>query len=100
MKNKKYRVIRKTDLYHARRYVGFNKNTGIQVCESGLTLNEARKALLGFLNNKLENDGYCTVKRWGTTPDKKLEVYSFSDGTRCFSYDVFSYIIEEETDND
>lgn len=100
MKNKKYRVIAKTDLYYAQRYAGFNKSTGIQVCESGLTLKEARKTLLELLNMKLENDGYCTIKRWGTTPDKNLEVYSFSDGTRLFSYDVFDYLIEEETDND
>ena len=49
-KRKTYRIICKTDLYHAQCYPAFNKNTGIKVHETGLSLKEAQKALLGLLN--------------------------------------------------
>ena len=98
-KRKPYRSICKTDLYHAQCYPAFNKNTGIKVHETGLSLKEAQKALLGLLNILLEGKGYCTVKRWGSTPDEDISLGSYSDGTRSFAYDILNYLIEEE-DND
>lgn len=98
-KRKTYRIICKTDLYHAQCYPAFNKNTGIKVHETGLSLKEAQKALLGLLNILLEGKGYCTVKRWGSTPDEDISLGSYSDGTRSFAYDILTYLIEEE-DND
>ena len=98
-KRKTYRIICKTDLYHAQCYPAFNKNTGIKVHETGLSLKEAQKALLGLLNILLEGKGYCTVKRRGSTPDEDISLGSYSDGTRSFAYDILNYLIEEE-DND
>lgn len=100
IRKKTYRVVCKTDLYHANCYSAFNKHTGIKVCETGLTLKEAQKKLLEILNIKLEDKGFCIVKRWGKSPDEEIDLFSYSDGTRAFSYDVFSYSIEEETDNE
>lgn len=97
---KTYRVICMTDLYHASVNSGFNKHTGIKVHETGLSLKEAQKSLLNLLNILLEDKGYCTVKRWGSTPDEDIRLGSYSDGTRSFAYDIFNYLIEEESDND
>lgn len=99
-KRKTYRIICKTDLYHAQCYPAFNKNTGIKVHETGLSLKEAQKTLLGLLNILLEGKGYCTVKRWGSTPDEDISLGSYSDGTRSFAYDILNYLIEEETDDE
>lgn len=100
-KKKTYRIICKTDSYHANRYPAFNKHTGIKVCETGLSLQEAQRALLGILNMTLELNGYPTIKRWGKkTQNEIVDLFTYSDGTRAFTYDVFAYSIEEETDND
>ena len=100
-KKKTYRVICKTDLHHASCYPLFNRNTGIKVCETGLTLNEAQRALLEILNMTLEDKGYPTIKRWGKkTPNDGIDMFTYSDGTRAFTYDVFGYLIEEETNDD
>ena len=45
-----YKIIVKTDLYNAKRNVGFNPNTGIKVLEDNLTLKEAQKSLLNHFN--------------------------------------------------
>lgn len=62
-KRKTYRIICKTDLYHAQCYPAFNKNTGIKICKTGLSLKEAQRALLGILNMTLEMNGYPTLER-------------------------------------
>lgn len=101
-KENTYRVICKTDLYHVCRYPAFNKHTGIKVCETGLTLKEAQSSLLEILNMLLELDGYQQIKRWRKkSPDYRMYLHSFSDGTRAFSHDVFIYSIErEDSEND
>lgn len=99
-KKKTYRVICKTDLYHARLHAGFNKNTGIKVCKTGLTLKEAQRGLLGVLNMELTICGYPTLERWGKkTLCEEIDMFSYSDGTRAFTSDVFTYMIDEEPDN-
>lgn len=99
-KRKTYRIICKTDLYHAQCYPAFNKNTGIKICKTGLLLKEAQRALLGILNMTLEMNGYPTLERWGKkTQCEIIDMFNYSDGTRAFTYDVFAHSIEEETDD-
>lgn len=101
-KKNTYRVICKTDLYNANRYAGFNKQTGIKVCETGLTLKVAQERLLTFLNMVLADEGYSSSERWRkNTSVGDIELFSYSDGTRAFTIDIFTYSVEkEETDND
>lgn len=90
-----YKIIIRTDLYNAKRNVGFNPNTGIKILEENLTLKEAQKSLLNHFNEA--ND--TNYNNWGlvvANTKKKFDcAISFSDGTRCFEYDIFKYIIVE-----
>lgn len=87
-----YRIISKTDLYHARRY----GRKCIEVEAEGLTLREAQKELLHMFN--YDFDTYFS--NWGHailfTRLKCDSAYSLSDGIRGYHNDIWKYEIEEE----
>ncbi len=97
----RYKIIIKTDPYHASRYLGYTLNEkrthGVKVLESGLTLKEAQDKLLKLFCNDAEqyfpNWGVaCAWKRGGD-----LHAYpTHEDGTRTYDDDVFTVSIVEE----
>lgn len=69
-----------------------------KVIESGLTLQEAYAELLDLFNRRFDT----IFKNWGiavnATRNNSTDYAckTFGDGTRSFSYDVYTYWIEEE----
>lgn len=68
-----------------------------QIISEGLELRDAQKELLQLFNNKFET---C-YKNWGiavsaTKGTNEGACPTFSDGTRSFSQDVYTWRIEEE----
>lgn len=72
-----------------------------RVIESGLTLREARAELLDLFNREFGT----MYSHWGLAVNATRHKVdgacrTFSDGTRTFSYDVYTYCIEEEMYNE
>ena len=87
-----YRIISKTDHYHAQRY----GRKCVEIEAEGMTLREAQKELLRMFN--YDFDTYYA--NWGhavLTSRRKFDgAYSHSDGTRGYTNDIWKYEIEEE----
>ena len=89
-----YSIICKTDPYHASRMSGFNR-VGVKVMDSGLTLKEAQKKLLKYFSE----DAGSYFDNWGLAVlyrgKQDLEACkTYRDGTRAYSYDIYTYSIE------
>lgn len=95
----RYAIVCKTDPYHAARLRGFSRE-GTHIEETGLTLKEAYKSLLEWFNHYSEH----YAPNWGAAvliSRNKSEGANptFRDGTRSFTYDIYTYeIIENLTD--
>lgn len=94
---KTFKIIRKTDSYHARFFANGKCEDTIK---SGMTLKEAQKELLDMYNGiYMEERPYAP--NWGMAViQSKGHVFGASktlgDGTRSFDYDSVKYSIEEE----
>ena len=88
---KTYRIIGRTNPYIAQRDITFGGKTKV-VIQSGLTLKEAQKMILGYFNE--DYDTY--YKNWGLVRCNSDFAYSHSDGTRGYEYDSRYFEIEEE----
>lgn len=98
----RYRIVGRTDGYHARTSPELG-NRCEAVLEDGLSLGDARRILLDMYNRKYE-DERPYAPNWGMAVlNGRRRVCgataTFSDGTRMFSYDVYSYSIEECPDD-
>lgn len=104
--DKMYRIVVITDPYHGSNRRGFkyskNRDQMYKVLDEGMTLKEARKELFRIVKSKTENypqywdcetleeaakveDSIsCCVRDWGAEAS--------------FSYDVYRYILESESD--
>ena len=92
-----YRIICRTDLYHAASLQEFNKFTGEKIMCEHLTLKEAYKKLLDYFSE----DAGRYFNNWGAAVSYKrkqgLDAGKTSpDGTRAYSYDIFLYYIDQE----
>lgn len=102
---KTYQIICTTDPYNAGRNCGFklneNRTLGVKVIEESLTLKEARASLLKMYNEDLTNHTPLTpVKTWSEAVKKHadnvaLEASLRRDHTASYSFDIFTYSIEE-----
>lgn len=91
----KYKIVLKTDFWHAARHAQFNGHTSV-VAVDNLTLKEAQDTLLVMFNTDYERC-YCN---WGLARcNHSFYTSTFSDGTRSYNYDYYTVSIEKE-DND
>ena len=96
---KTYRIICKTDGYHAARNAKFNGKCWYNVLAS-LSLRDAQIRLLDMYNEMyMDERPYCY--NWGqavnqSKPYIRGAYYEFLDGLRMFDYDVYTIVIEEE----
>lgn len=103
---KTYQIICTTDPYNASRHCGFKLNNcgtlGVKVMEENLTLKEARASLLKMYNEDLTSYTSLTPARtFGeatrkNTQNEALSVSLRKDHTAGYSFDIYSYSIEEE----
>ena len=94
---KTYSIICSTDDYHASRNAKFARNENTYVVASNLSLKEAQKQLLEMFSE----DAGRLVDNWGLAVSNHykdgLEAYrSYTDGTRAYEFDVYTYKIIEE----
>ena len=72
-----------------------------QIISEGIELRDAQKELLQLFNNKFDtcykNWGIAVAATKGTCEGARP---TFSDGTRSFSQDVYTWRIEEEHEED
>ena len=91
----KFKIVGKTNGYIAGRDILFNGKTEITLADN-LSLKEAQKWLLEYLNEKFE----LGMNNWGsaTLAVRSLaeRAWSNEDGTRGFTYDSRYSSIEEE----
>lgn len=89
-----YRIIVTTDAYNAQRSTMFKNHSTEAVISDNLTLKEAQKELLRLFIDKSET----YYPNWGLAvahSHLSCEAFpTFSDGTRRFVYDVYTYSIE------
>lgn len=100
---KKYIITRTTDWYSARRNYGKWHDNGNgqarEVIDEFEDLASARKELFNMYRNQFDS----SAKNWGLAviESRRSDDGAMStnvDGTRTFTYDVFSYRIEEAKD--
>lgn len=96
---KRYKIIIKTDQYHAGIDPRF-KGKREAIIESNLSLPKARKLLLEMYN-EIVGCARPYAPNWGlaviqSKPYNDGALPTFQDGTRAFGYDVYSYSIEVE----
>lgn len=90
-----YRIICRTDGYHAARYAGFSRD-GRKTEAERLTLEQARRWMLDKANEL--SDRYFA--NWGLAcmnGRDGLECGTHKDGTRWIACDVFTWEMEIET---
>ena len=88
---KTYKIIGKTNGWIAQRDSLFKGKERI-IIESGLSLKEAQKKILDFLNEDYET---C-FSNWGLARMNNPYTYSNPDGTRGYEYDSRYFEIEED----
>lgn len=95
-----YRIKCSTDGYHASRNAKFKDGRTSYTVEGGLSLRQAQSKLLGLYNELYEDERpYC--RNWGlaviqSAPHVFGARDTAADGTRSFTWDVYTYEIEEE----
>lgn len=92
----KYRIILKTDAWHAARHAQFNGQTSIVVLDD-LPLKMAQDILLAMFNRDYEN----SYSNWGLARcNHPFYTTSFADGTRSYNYDYYTALIEKEEEDE
>lgn len=91
-----YRIVLKTDAWHAARHALFNGHTSV-VAVDNLTLKEAQDTLLVLFNTDYEK----SYSNWGLARcNHPFYTTSFADGTRSYTWDYYTASIEMEEDDE
>lgn len=92
----KYKIVLKTDYWHAARHSLFKGNTTVTT-KTGLSLKEAQSALLEMLNMDYETN----YTNWGLARIHKFNyTTTYKDGTRSYTWDYYTASIEKEENNE
>jgi len=95
-----YNLVIKSDLFHASRHSGFDKQTGVKVISTHSSLEMANEALF----NAFLEDTNTYIANWGlacayaSKPNNSgvCSAGTNSDGTRYYSCDVYDYSVRIE----
>lgn len=94
MKEKKYKIVGKTNPYIAQRDGLFKGKTEI-ILADGLKLREAQEKLLSFYNE----DNGTSYSNWGLVRcNDPYNTSTHKDGTRRYEYDSRYYSIESQNE--